>query len=189
MHMRSMAAAAVLVVTASAAYAGVAEDLIAAINRCAGMPDEDTRHTCYDRLPAVVKSLTATATQTPAAAPMPATAATLPPPATMPAATPAPAAAAQPESKSFWGNLFDADDEPLPADIITATVASHTLDYGLFVVTLDNGQVWRQVAAQGDRVPLSHEHKNQVKIWRRANGEFVLKIDNSPTKYHVRRIK
>lgn len=170
MHMRSMAAAAVLLVTASAAHAGVAEDLIAAINRCAGMPDEATRHACYDRLPAVVKSLTTDATS--------------------PASAAAPAAAAQPESKGFLSGLFgSSDDEQLPTEITTATVASFTYDYGIFVVTLDNGQVWRQVAAQGDRVPLSQERKNQVKIWRRANGEFVLKIDNSPTKYHVRRVK
>jgi hypothetical protein len=180
--MRSMAAVAVLLVTASAAQAGVAEDLIAAINRCAGMPDEDTRHSCYDRLPAVVKSLTATAAAAQAPTATPTVAA-----APAPAATPAPVA--QPESKGFLSSLFGSEDEPLPTEIATATVASFTYDYGLFVVTLDNGQVWRQVAAQGDRVPLSQERKNQVKIWRRANGEFVLKIDNSPTKYHVRRIK
>lgn len=195
MHLRSMAAAAVLLVTASAAYAGVAEELIAAINRCESMPDTDTRHTCYDRLPEVVKSLTATAAQTPAAAPIPATPppAALPTPATTTAATPVPAAApapaARPESKGFWSNIFDADDEPLPTEISTATVASFTFDYGLFVVTLDNGQVWRQVTSQGGLIPFSKENKNQVKIWRKANGEFVLKIDNSPTKYHVRRIK
>jgi hypothetical protein len=185
MHLRSMAAVAVLLVSASAAHAGLAEELIAAINKCESMPDTDTRHTCYDRLPAVVKSLTTqAAAQAPAAAPMPAATPTA---AATPA--PAPAAPARPESKGFFASLFDSDDDPLPAEITTATVESYTFDYGLFVVTLDNGQVWRQVAALGDRVPLSQERKNQVKIWRKASGEFILKIDNSPTKYHVRRIK
>jgi hypothetical protein len=192
MHLRFMAAVAVLLVSASAAHAGLAEELIAAINKCESMPDTNTRHTCYDRLPAVVKSLTTQATaQASAAAPMPTT---TPMPAATPtaaAATPAPAPAtpARPESKGFLASLFDSDDDPLPAEITTATVESYTFDYGIFVVTLDNGQVWRQVAALGDRVPLSQERKNQVKIWRKASGEFVLKIDNSPTKYHVRRIK
>lgn len=170
MHLRSMAAVAALLVTTSAAYAGVAEELIAAINKCAAMPDTETRYSCYDRLPTIVKSLTTDAgTSAPAAAPV---------------------SAAQPESKGFLSNLFSSpDDEQLPTEITTATVESFTYDYGIFVVTLDNGQVWRQIAAQGGRVPFSQEHKNQVKLWRRANGEFVLKLDSSPAKYHVRRIK
>lgn len=170
MHLRSMAAVAVLLVAPSAANAGVAEDLIAAINRCAGMPDEATRHTCYDRLPAMVKSLTTDPANPTSAA--------------------APTAAAEPESKGFLSSIFgSSDDEQLPTEITTSTVASFTFDYGLFVVTLDNGQVWRQVSNQGGLIPFSKESKNQVRIWQRPGGDFVLKIDNAPTKYHVRRIK
>ena len=77
----------------------------------------------------------------------------------------------------------------MPADHITATVVSFTFDYGVFVVTLDNGQVWRQVAAIGDLVHFSRDNKDQVTIWRSASGDYVLKIKDYHTTYHVRRIK
>jgi hypothetical protein len=192
MYVRSMTAMAVLLF-ASAAHAGVADDLIAAIDKCAAMPDTNMRHDCYDRLPAIVKSLTAeTTARIPMAPSVPAAApAAHPTPVASPtpAAPQAPVATAQPESKSFLSRLFGSDDEPLPTDIISATVASYTFDYGLFVVTLDNGQVWRQVTAQNALIPFSKDRKNQVRIWRNSRGEFVLRIDDTLSLYHVRRIK
>lgn len=167
MGLRHAAALAAILLSSPAAHAGVAEELTAAINNCAAITDEGSRHACYDRLPALAKSLAA-----------------------------APVAAAQPnvspttEGKGSSSGTFDLFGGEAPsADSITATVESFTFDYGVFVVTLDNGQVWRQVAAIADRVPLARDTKNRVTIWHSRFGYFVLKIEGFHTNYRVRRIK
>lgn len=175
MQSRALAALAAFQLVSCAAYAGVADELITAINKCSAIPDDNTRHRCYDTLPALVRSFTAAkpaeAAKTVVAAPAP------------------PAAKPQEESSIFSRLLGNADSEPAPADAIAATIESYTFDYGLFVVTLDNGQVWRQVAAIGDVLHLSKDRKDKVAIWRNAFGDDVLKIEGFRTKYHVRRIK
>ena len=57
MGLRLMASLAALLVLSSAAQAGGAEDLTAAITKCAAISDDATRHACYDRLPALLKTL------------------------------------------------------------------------------------------------------------------------------------
>lgn len=168
MTLRPFAAVAASLLMASAAHGGAAETLIAAINNCAAMTDDGQRHSCYDQLPALAKSL-------------------------MPAAASESRAAAAPRpadgngsGSSSW-TLFG--ETAIPADHITATVESFTYDYGIFVVTLDNGQVWRQVAASSDLLPLSRSRKVQVIIWRDDFGRFVLKFEGYHTKYTVKRIK
>lgn len=160
MGLRLMAALAAILFLSSAAHAGVAEELTAAINNCAAMTNDATRHACYDRLPTLLKSL---------------------PPAAEPAAAPT----AEKESSGGF-SLFAS--EPIPADHITATVESLTYDYGLFVVTLDNGQVWRQISAQSGRVQFSTEKKDKIKIWHSSFGD-VLRIEGYPPTYRVRRIR
>lgn len=158
MGLRLMASVAALLLLSSAAQAGVAEDLTAAINKCAAISDDATRHACYDRLPQLLKAL--------------------------PPDTPK----AQEEKESSGGGFSLFGSTPIPANHIDATVEAVTYDFGLFVVTLDNGQVWRQVSAQGGRVLFSSEKKDKVKIWRGDFGD-VLRIDGHPETYRVRRIK
>ncbi len=181
MSQRQMAALAVFLLLSSAARVASAEELTTAINKCAAIADDATRHSCYDQLPTLLKSpAPVTAAETPPAAAAPA-----PPPAAIPPTAPPPN-----EEKASLGGLFDIfDSEPVPADHITAAVESFTFDYGVFVVTLDNGQVWRQVAATGDLVHFSRDNKNQVTIWRSSSGDYVLKITGYHPTYHVRRIK
>lgn len=162
MRLGSIAAPVMILVLATAANAGAAEDLVAAINDCAAMPDSHTRYSCYDRLPALAKSLTAPA--------IPKTAAVAP-------------AEKKPTASSAPG------DESEPTPLITATVESFTFDYGVFVVTLDNGQVWRQVTSLGGSVHLRKGRKDRVTIWRNAFGDDILRIDGYRTQYHVRRIQ
>ena len=178
---RLMAALAAILLCSSAAHAGVAEELTAAISKCAAITDDGIRHACYDRLPTLVKP------------PAPGVAAEAPPSAQPKAPPPAatePKALPPGEEKGSLAGVFDLfDSEPVPADHITARVESFTFDYGVFVVTLDNGQVWRQVAAVGDLVHLSKDKKDQVTIWRSRSGYDVLKIEGYHTTYHVRRIR
>jgi hypothetical protein len=157
MGLRLMAASAAILLLSSVAHAGVAEELTAAINKCAAIADDGMRHACYDRLPTLLKP------------PAPGAAADAPPP----------------DDGDF--DLFAS--EPPPAVRITATVESFTFDYGVFVVTLDNGQVWRQVATIGDFVHFAKDKKDRVTIWRSRFGYYVLKIEGYHVTYHVRRIK
>lgn len=156
MGLRLMASLAALLLLSSAAQAGVAEDLTAAINKCAAISEDATRHACYDRLPQLLKSL--------------------------------PPAGTKAEEKESSGGFSLFGSTPIPANHIDATVEAVTYDFGLFVVTLDNGQVWRQVSAQGGRVLFSTEKKDKVKVWRGDFGD-VLRIDGHPETYRVRRIK
>jgi hypothetical protein len=170
MNLRPMAALAALFLFSSAAHAGAAEELIAAINKCAAIAEDASRHACYDQLPTLAKSLTPVAaaeTQTAAASP--------------------PAAPPPDEEGGFLSGIFGG--MPVPADHITATVESFTVSYGLFEVTLDNGQVWRQTTASGNLVRFSRDKKDQVTIWRSPFGYYVLKINDYPELFHVRRIE
>ena len=157
MGLRLTAGLAAILLLSSAAHAGVAEELTAAINKCAAIADDGMRHACYDRLPTLLKP------------PVPGAAAEAPPPD---------------DSDS---DLFGS--QPLPAVHITAAVESVTFDFGVFVVTLDNGQVWRQVASIGDPAHFSKDKKDQVTIWRSRFGYYVLEIEGQHTTYHVRRIR
>ena len=175
MSSRPIAALAAVLFFASAAHAGTAEELAAAINKCAAIADDATRHACYDRLPTLVKSLA------------PVAAADAPPPAATRPTDPPPN-----EEKGFFAGVFDSFGHvpaPVPVEHVTAMVESFKFDYGNFVVTLDNGQVWRQVAATGDLVPLSRDNKDKVTIWRNSFGDYVLKINDSYTLYRVKRIR
>lgn len=190
MRRRSWTALAAIIIISSAAHAGVSEDLIAAINKCATMTDATARHACYDQLPNVVKALVPAGQATTAqASPAPAPAALTPPPATLPAAPAVASATPQqprndiPEERSLF------ESEPVAASHIDAAIESYTYDFGLFVVTLDNGQVWRQVASVGDIVHLHQHQKDHVKIWRNAFGVYVMKIDGYLTHYRVRRVQ
>ena len=173
MSPRLVAAVVTILLFASAAHAATAEELTAAINKCAAIADDATRHACYDRLPTLVN------------APTPVAAAKAPPLGAPQSTTPPPSA----ESGSSDGLFGLFRDVPVPADHISAKVESFTFDFGTFIVTLDNGQVWRQVAATGGLVHLSREKKDQVMIWRSSFGYDVLRIEGDHTTYHVRRIK
>ena len=181
MGLRLMAVLAPALLLSSAAQAGVAEELTAAIKHCAVLVDDDIRHACYDRLPTLLKQQESAANASPApanASPSPAS------------ASPAPASAAPADDdKGFFSDIFgSSSSEVADAEQIKATVESFTFDSGLFIVTLDNGQVWMQVAEIGDLVHLSREKKDKVTIWFSRFGYYVMKIEGFHTTYAVRRI-
>jgi len=174
MGLRLMAVLAPALLLSSAAQAGVAEELTAAIKHCAVLVDDDIRHACYDRLPTLLKQQESAANASPAPA----------------SAAPAPTSAAPADDdKGFFSDIFgSSSSEVADAEQIKATVESFTFDSGLFIVTLDNGQVWMQVAEIGDLVHLSREKKDKVTIWFSRFGYYVMKIEGFHTTYAVRRI-
>ena len=78
------------------------------------------------------------------------------------------------------------DDDAI--DAISARLANYDLSSGLLVVTLDNGQVWRQVS--GDPIGhLQYAAANYVAtISRGGSGAYVLKLNRLGRTFLVRRI-
>jgi hypothetical protein len=75
-------------------------------------------------------------------------------------------------------------------DRVTARMASYAFDrYGIFTVTLENGQVWRQIS--GDDV-LAHwkqpASRYVVRITRGALGSYNLEVRDSAGLFKVRRV-
>jgi hypothetical protein len=160
------------------------------MGRCAGIADSAGRLKCYDALAPQIRNALATP---PASLDHPPT---------------------QAEQESWFGfdigSLFgggapttpeqfgkertpqvQAAHEQLEIDSITAKVreASYT-PYGLFIVFLDNGQVWHQVKGDADRVRFpSPVSDNRVTISRGALGSYNMTVNDSPKTYKVTRLK
>jgi len=79
------------------------------------------------------------------------------------------------------------DDDAI--DAISARLANYDLSSGLLVVTLDNGQVWRQVS--GDPIGhLQYAAANYVAtVSRGGSGAYVLKLNRVGRTFLVRRIR
>jgi hypothetical protein len=198
MNLGPSAIMAALLLVCPAARAGGAEDLAAAIGKCAAIADNMSRWACYDRLPALVKKVAPAASQT--------------------AATQSAAPPSKKDEESWFGigdwfghgqnpngpttpQQFGSEGLPPPSaapgvppppeplDRITASVSSVTINgVGIFTVVLDNGQVWRQTEG-GDQARFSKDRKNQITITRGMLGSYSLKIGDLPHIYRVKRIK
>jgi hypothetical protein len=158
------------------------------LKSCATEVDAARRLDCYDRLagrPAVAAG-TAAPRPAPAITPPPATAPSAPAPGTAAAAPPAPAAAPAPASSN--PAEFGISNGPLAVKrqssslkSISAVVAKvATQPRGELVITLDNGQVWQQLAAV-DYFPL--KTGDTVEISSGALGSYVLA---SPAKRYTK---
>jgi hypothetical protein len=90
---------------------------------------------------------------------------------------------AQPRRKAgFFGNLFG-DASPVA---VSRMVSYHYEKSGAFVVTLENGQDWRQTDVEGGAVPWSKPASAyQVTITQGAFGSFNLHTDDNPHQYKV----
>ncbi len=81
-------------------------------------------------------------------------------------------------------------DAPVPSDQLTARVASVTYNYfHIFTVTLDNGQVWRQVDGDSRVARFKNDKTEVVTITRGFLDSFHLAIRGVWGDYAVKRIK
>ena len=98
------------------------------------------------------------------------------------AATPATAPAAAPAASERFGlELKQAPVEQL--EQLRATVVKRKKDpYGKWVITLDNGQVWKQSESASFRFP-----SEQVTIERGVLGAFYLRADGQNKSIKVKR--
>jgi hypothetical protein len=208
----NLSLSAVVVVLASAAHAQSGEAVALAISTCSVQTDAQARLTCYDQLAAKLKAAEAMGPQV-AATPLPTA------PAQPPAQSFGRAAPEGSKEKSSWydvGGWFGSDAprattgtpaefgaESVPAaapapgapvperlDSITANVTSVAFNgNGRFTVSLDNGQVWRQV--QGDTVTAKFglSGHDRVTISRGFMGSYNLVIAGRNAMFKVRRAR
>ncbi len=90
------------------------------------------------------------------------------------------------------GEAGSAIDEPLqgPIDTIRERVADLSVDsYGKTTVTLQNGQVWRQLSADGTRFFIPRQSAGVVKIRKTNFGGYMLSDESTNRSMRVVRIK
>lgn len=201
MNIARVAAIAAIVLVPTLAGAGPRDELIDGMAKCAAVTDNPARLACYDALNPTLKAAQAEPPAPPAAAAPPAKAAdntpwydpfhvfgtsprqqvrpeqfgaenlSAPPPPPG-----APAAAAPPE--------------PQALDSITAVVTDYSFNhYGRFLVILDNGQIWRQLASDTVKAHFGKDEKNTVTISRGFIGSYNLTINDSSIVFKVERLK
>jgi len=201
-----------VLLASGAAQADPRDDALSAMLRCSGMGDRGQRLTCYDT--AVVRipgALNNTAPPPPAMA-NPAVASAVPPPA-------APVVPRRQRSRSFLDKMFGADgpkravqttvaefgSESIASggrdaypiamdgdtiDQISARLVNYQFVDGYVIVTLDNGQMWRETA---DGQPLQHLGRPAlsytVLIGRGGSGSYGMKLSGISREIPVRRIR
>jgi hypothetical protein len=173
--------AAVLAMTACAA---ADPGLEAAIAACAAKTDTTVRLACYDGVAAQLKTApVASEAAAPAAA-----AAVAQPPRAKPAA---------PTTADFGGEFIEqkqkeavaAETPDGPDEIRAKVVAIEFAGNGRFTVTLDNGQVWRQVQGDGEPKRLAKRAGTMVTVAHGFWKSYNLNFDEGGNTYKVVRDK
>jgi hypothetical protein len=171
----------------SQAHADTREDIVAAIQRCGVMNDN---RVWLDCVYGAIQPMRAQLGLQPAPefqqrlVPPPQM---LPPAQLASAAPPARAVARPPARKNhgFFDNFLNAPP------VSVSKMASYRYEKsGAFVVTLENGQQWRQAAVEGgtvswDKAPA----KYSVTITQGAFGSYSLRTSDSPNTYKVEPVK
>ena len=177
---------AILVVALPGATA-FADALRDELSVCRGLTDDDARLICYD---AAVDRSRRSADSGPrsAPAPVPAQAATPAAAASAPAASGAASSLSQEDLFGKSGDEVErtvqeaTGDEPI--DSLNATVTKlQQYSYDKVLITLDNGQVWKQVDASNLRLRVG----DAIEIERASLGSFMLKKQGSKRTMRVSR--
>jgi hypothetical protein len=160
-----VAAGAVVLSGASVAPAKAAERTTEAMLACADESDDAQRLRCFDAVVANMRK-----------GPRPAATVAATPPAAQPAVAPQPAApTATPEQKFGARGDIKPDRHEDLSELNSTVTALGAKPHGELIVTLDNGQVWAEIAANS-RVKL--KVGDTVKIERGALGSFLLVAPN-----------
>jgi hypothetical protein len=195
-----------VVLAAGAAQADSQTDVLQAMLHCSATADRGARLACYDE--AVLRA--------PGALTRPALSAP-PPPSPAASAAPPPAPVLH-RSRGFLGDIFGPDNSnrppqttvaqfgsesiasggahaypgPLDADTldeITARLVRYDIQGGFLVVTLDNGQVWRQVSGAPVGTLANAAASYRVTIGRSLADTYSMKLSHFGRTLAVRRIR
>lgn len=184
------------------------DDALSAVLRCSGMSDKAQRLACYD----------SAAVRVPGALHAPAPPAAAVAPVAAPAMAASAAPTRRHRNEGFLGRLFGpggpsrapqttvaefgsesianggsrAYPQPMDNDTvdeITARMINYDVSSGFLVATLDNGQVWRQVAGE----PVGHLERSAssyvVTVSRGGSGAYAMKLSHFGRTLPVRRIR
>jgi len=176
--------ASLLFLLVSAAGAAAQDSLSAQLTACLPISGMLQRLACYDRVAhSIAPAPRSAPVQRPAASPPPVS--YVPPIA---AAAPPVVAAAPPIGLGAERLPRTASAAPRRTQELIATVASVTYDpRGRFTITLDNGQVWRQL--EGDTAVLQGARNASVRISRGAIGSYDLNVVGRNASYRVLRLQ
>ncbi len=195
--------AGLIAVAALTAAAEAAPNLEFSIGLCAAKSNAKERLACYDAIAQRLKAgeVAAAAPVAPAApapAAPPAPVAAVPAPAAIPAPVPAvaappPAAAPQQTEAQFGAETLkketrEAAGAPEPLDEIHGVIAKLAFSgSGRAIVTLDNGQVWRQI--EGDTDPFRGKQGEKATIERAILGSYSLTVEGRNQLIKVQRVR
>ena len=176
-------AALAFAVFSSPASAGVREDVLAAMQRCAVIPDDRTWLDCTYGAQQLMRSklgLTPAPEFQQRLVP-PATAMAPPPPV---AVSSAPRVAPPPPHRHSSGlmGLFSSNGRPVTVSVL---VAVRYDNQGGFIATLENGQVWHQVNVQTGEQKARLTLGSKITVVPGAMWSYDLKVGNSPHAYKV----
>jgi hypothetical protein len=198
------------------AQADPRDDALSAMLRCSAISDRTQRLVCYDtavaRVPGALNNTGPyNVAPPPTATPAPFVASAVPPPA--------PPVVPRRRHTSFMDRLFGSDGPrrapqttvaqfgsesianggreayPIPMDgdtidQIGARLVDYQFDDGYVIVTLDNGQIWRETA---DGQPLQHLARAALTytaiIGRDGGGSYAMKLSGVSREIPVRRIR
>ena len=167
-----------LVLSTLPVFAGVREDVLAAMQRCSVIQDDKVWLDCTYGAQQLMRARLGLA-------PAPEFQQRLVPPAYMAsaAAPPMREAAPLPRRKDGLMQMFN-DSPPL---ITSALVGVRYDRLGGFIATLENGQVWHQVNVTEGSPKARLTLGAKVRILRGAMWSYDLKADNNPHTYKVNR--
>lgn len=192
-----------MAVVAVAAAAEAAPNLEFSIGMCAAKTNAKERLACYDAIAQRLRAGEVSAAAPAPAAPAPVAAAPTPapvaPPVTAPTTAPAPAPAApvaaapqQPEAQ-FGAEYLKKESraaagQPEPLDEIHGVITKLAFSLtGRAIVTLDNGQVWRQVEGDTDR--FKGKEGETAKVARAFLGSYSLTVESRKQLIKVQRVR
>jgi len=214
--MRNRLFIGLFLLSATNALADPRDDALSQVLRCSGMSDKGQRLACYDS--AAVRASGALRAPSAAAPVVPSVPAPMAAPVVTASADVPPPVHHVRRSNGFLDKLFGPDGPkrapqrtvaefgsesianggthayPQPMDedaidAISARLANYDLSSGFLMVTLDNGQVWRQVSGE----PVGHLQYAAASyvatISRGGSGAYVLKLNRVGRTFLVRRIR
>jgi hypothetical protein len=157
------------------------------ISSCASIADDHARLACYDGLAASLHKKAPPAAQV-VAPPLSAAAAASPVPSSP--ATSAPASRAATFGAETIRKVLTAEEEAAEVDEIHAHVAAVQFSpNNRFTVTLDNGQVWRQIEADTARARFRSSGGDAVIVSKGALGSYNLVVEGRSVLFKVRRLQ
>jgi len=214
--MRNRLFIGLFLLSATNALADPRDDALSQVLRCSGMSDKGQRLACYDS--AAVRASGALRAPSAAAPVVPSVPAPMAAPVVTASADVPPPVHHVRRSNGFLDKLFGPDGPkrapqrtvaefgsesianggthayPQPMDedaidAISARLANYDLSSGFLMVTLDNGQVWRQVSGE----PVGHLQYTAASyvatVSRGGSGAYVLKLNRMGRTFLVRRIR